>query len=1307
MRHLTVRVAWHDSGWDARVCAAPSRNAYCLALDRVRTERNDVVEDAHAGRLLTSLDSSLHPPCVAENTPFMNAAPWTRTFRHPYASSKVAGATHGHLLRTELAVPAHSTFAVPYAWMLERSQHSIEERLPDPLTPDDPPPFPSKWVFNGRRQTQLLEHVFGQLTPKSSLIMLYAKSGHPLDERHSRLLIGIGTVTAVGPTLMYEQSTPGPQQPLWDRLVSHSIRPDGSNGLLLPYQQYLRPTGNTAEDSRRAALAEDIAVGIDDAHVSAFSYGSELAGPDVALAVLTATLEAVRKVREHGIAAGPWEQREEWLNERITEQWKARGSYPGLGATLEGMGLRLGTSLVRELLTAGALRLDENPWPVMASLLEGRSAPPRPVYASDLKQAGRIWNLLPRPRRDFLHLLSRMDVTTDATTRWLDLDRRNASTRTPVNEIQILANPYRMAEVDLGSGRGEERVGPISVATIDRGLLGALPTPTPAPVDPPVSGAHDPRRIRAAFVSVLRAAATQGDTLLAEGEAAVRVAAMELSVPLEIRPYELEATPELDVEIVRDATPDPDGVAVATVQLVERAEIARTLTAKLTKRAGRSVDSLGEDWHALLGVAIGEDKIDRSDERHLAALDEQAAALERITTRRLSCLVGSAGTGKTSVLGALLASRKLVTEGVLLLAPTGKARVRLSQAAAGEAMTVSQFLYRQGRYDGARQRPLTTASTARAKEKGTYTGKRTVVIDECSMLTEDDLAAVIGALNLGYVQRLILVGDPNQLPPIGPGRPFADLVALLERAGDAAPGSDEHAVDGAMARLQVQLRAAGGSAALALAAWFTDDAQPVDADRILSELDGQPAVLPGETPRAQTSTAPEPAPAAATSATPAASVPAAEGPAVADPEPPDDKDGHDPAVAVAEARGQALAKVLPGGVREIGDLELVFWNSPEELRATLLAQLAKHVGAGTPAGFDAALHIADNLVPFDDHSGAESFQILSPVRMSPHGVYEINRLVQAKFRAAELRAGRSRRRTLGAEDIVVRDKVICLDNGFRRGWDHRLHAKADTYLANGEVGLVASVKDKPGGTEWALAVARREGQHFYFSRADGEGGSLELAYALTVHKAQGSEFETVFLVLPSESRLLSRELAYTALTRARSKLVLLVQGDDPGVLLDLASPTRSETARRNTNLFATTAVRRQGEQRPFAEHLRHQAADGTLVRSKSEVVVLNRILERFGEGVFAYEDRLPGATTGGWLLPDFTAITDDGDALVLEHLGMLDLPTYRTAWEWKKAWYAANGIVEGDRLFTTDEVGGLLTGQIDKVLDAIEVRLEQ
>ena len=55
--------------------------------------------------------------------------------------------------------------------------------------------------------------------------------------------------------------------------------------------------------------------------------------------------------------------------------------------------------------------------------------------------------------------------------------------------------------------------------------------------------------------------------------------------------------------------------------------------------------------------------------------------------------------------------------------------------------------------------------------------------------------------------------------------------------------------------------------------------------------------------------------------------------------------------------------------------------------------------------------------------------------------------------------------------------------------------------------------------------------------------NLELAYALTVHKAQGSDFDVVFLIIPQTASTLSRELIYTGLTRFRRKLVLLIEKD--------------------------------------------------------------------------------------------------------------------------------------------------------------------
>jgi UvrD-like helicase C-terminal domain len=188
---------------------------------------------------------------------------------------------------------------------------------------------------------------------------------------------------------------------------------------------------------------------------------------------------------------------------------------------------------------------------------------------------------------------------------------------------------------------------------------------------------------------------------------------------------------------------------------------------------------------------------------------------------------------------------------------------------------------------------------------------------------------------------------------------------------------------------------------------------------------------------------------------------------------------------------------------------------------------------------------------------------------------------------------------------------------------------------------------------------------------------------LTVHKAQGSDFGIVFFVLP-QTRLLSRELLYTGLTRSKHKLVLLVEGDDVSGLYELTLPSRSETARRNTNLFRSV-VREEAEQAPYAEHLIHRVSDGRMVRSKSELAVAIE-LQRLGMWDRCYYERpLDGPATGGRFRPDFTFIDAGGDPIIWEHLGMLDKESYRRSWEWKLEWYKQNGYQLGENLFTTED----------------------
>jgi len=191
---------------------------------------------------------------------------------------------------------------------------------------------------------------------------------------------------------------------------------------------------------------------------------------------------------------------------------------------------------------------------------------------------------------------------------------------------------------------------------------------------------------------------------------------------------------------------------------------------------------------------------------------------------------------------------------------------------------------------------------------------------------------------------------------------------------------------------------------------------------------------------------------------------------------------------------------------------------------------------------------------------------------------------------------------------------------------------------------------KPKGLPWKVEVefSSRLGFKYGFGDRDfGDEGEapLELAYALTIHKAQGSEFGTTFVVVPNPCRLLSRELLYTALTRQREQVVLLHQGD-VRALLELTSVERSETARRLKSLFKDPKpVEHVGI---FLEDgLIHRTARGELVRSKSEVIIAN--LLHALDIAYAYEQPFVGRE-GTVRYPDFTIEdAETGQRVFLEH----------------------------------------------------------
>ena len=161
-------------------------------------------------------------------------------------------------------------------------------------------------------------------------------------------------------------------------------------------------------------------------------------------------------------------------------------------------------------------------------------------------------------------------------------------------------------------------------------------------------------------------------------------------------------------------------------------------------------------------------------------------------------------------------------------------------------------------------------------------------------------------------------------------------------------------------------------------------------------------------------------------------------------------------------------------------------------------------------------------------------------------------------------------------------------------------------------------------------------------------------------------------------------------------MVILHQGAR-GDLLKYSSNDRSETARRLTNLFeAPSPIYIDG--RFFEKNLIHRTARGEMVRSKSEVIIADRLAACGVDYIYEHPLAIEGVTK----YPDFTIEDiESGSAFYWEHCGMLHVSSYRRRWEEKLAWYKANGISphedgggeNGTLIITRESARGAISSQ--------------
>jgi exodeoxyribonuclease V alpha subunit len=203
---------------------------------------------------------------------------------------------------------------------------------------------------------------------------------------------------------------------------------------------------------------------------------------------------------------------------------------------------------------------------------------------------------------------------------------------------------------------------------------------------------------------------------------------------------------------------------------------------------------------------------------------------------------------------------------------------------------------------------------------------------------------------------------------------------------------------------------------------------------------------------------------------------------------------------------------------------------------------------------------------------------------------------------------------------------------------------------------------------------------------------INFGYSITIHKAQGSDFEHVLLVLPEKSSFVTKELLYTAVTRAEKKLILLTSETLKEELSEILAKAceNSVLAQRKTLLFGY----KLSAFKPY--YYKKRSGETIAVRSKIELLIAKAL--DFNNVDYVYEPQDFYQEYRIW--PDFK-LSIEGKNYYIEHLGDMSHRPYRERWE-KKWQVYKNRLQIGDIVITTEEKDGYIDKGIQAIVNDIK-----
>ena len=465
--------------------------------------------------------------------------------------------------------------------------------------------------------------------------------------------------------------------------------------------------------------------------------------------------------------------------------------------------------------------------------------------------------------------------------------------------------------------------------------------------------------------------------------------------------------------------------------------------------------------------------------KDIALSDEQQAAVKGIVCERFSVLTGGPGCGKTTTTQVIVRLLEAMRLKVLLAAPTGRAAQRMTEVIGNEAKTIHRLLeWQSGNFKRNEEQPLEVDF---------------LIVDECSMLDISLTASLLKAVP--DHSQILFIGDADQLPSVGAGNVLRDVIAsgtvpcfrlfkVFRQAQESLIIRYAHQINqGELPRIDSPFKMPEiwkqGADCLFLDSDEATKEQLNFIAQVKKHHEQKPAEINNES----------------------------------------EADPYEFRIHEAVLPYESEF-TIPKKFQHV-DIDKLF--AAQTRTEELLAVLKKvHPWSSLHYGLSAADVVRKAYLEWIPkfHGPNIEIQIITPMTRGSLGTISLNRMIQESANPSG--KGKSQLQ-VGERVLRVGDRVIHRRNNYDLG------------VFNGDIGVIKAIDNE----ELTCAVSFFPDERLVeYKREDIP--DLDLAYAITIHKSQGSEFEAVIIpILTQHFKMLFRNLIYTGLTRARNLAVFV------------------------------------------------------------------------------------------------------------------------------------------------------------------------